>query len=737
MQGRLACSAWLGLLLWAAAAVAAQAAWAERPKITITAPAEAVGDGATPIELLVTVTPAEAVAKVQGLTLNTNVGTVGRAAPASAPNQVRFSFTPPRVPAAVTAQLSAVATVGRRKLRAKASLNIKAKIEPPGRQQSAGELGLSGPDHMVLSVHASAPIRVKEPGKVRLVTNSGEITATADGFLYAPPVDIKFPHVAIVAAITADGSAADFLAIPLYGAATVGIRSEPNAEVTLEVGLLKSGPFRTDRRGRARAPILVSPGVVAAKTSVRDSLGNTNTGTLPLGPPPFSRILSVCPGTTGPARTFVVTLEGKPDASAVIQSSTTGATLSDFKASTAGVYVANVLTAKDDSMTLVAAIPGDKKSRSECTGSPPAEMPTEITAVVSSGKFKAGGAPVTIDVTASYPGILRPLPLELSFSGDKGEVGEPERTSPTRYLVKWSPPGAFNGKTKAEIGVAVAGTKLATAASVKLEPGPAAKLSFVTKPKSIKADGASSATVTVRAVDGFGNPTSDAQLRGSIAGAALAFTTSGLGVFSATALVRQTAGGSKTIEVRDERTASTSLTARVRVLQSRGRLRMAVLGGYVTNFHKVRGLGGMLAADFMVPILGSERLSVGGSIGASSGKSTASPPGEMSVTTSVASLPVLARVNVWHPVSRFVVYGGASLGAIPARVTLESADTGKVTTKDAPLAVGGQLGADMKLGPGRIALELCYLSGSADGDVVEDGNLGGLSTSLGYRIDLF
>ncbi len=165
----------------------------------------------------------------------------------------------------------------------KGSLLVEVESAPPVMSELAGygeggdgavlDLRVEAPEKLVLADAASVPVVVTLPegssaSELRLYTNVGRVSslrASAGGRYegtFFPPPDTG-PQVALLA-VVADIGGAPHLGlgrIALYGKQRVRVRAKARSQVTLEVAGERFGPVKADRRGNARVPVVVPPGV--------------------------------------------------------------------------------------------------------------------------------------------------------------------------------------------------------------------------------------------------------------------------------------------------------------------------------------------------------------------------------------------------------------------------------------------------------------------------------------------
>lgn len=173
-----------------------------------------------------------------------------------------------------------------------------------------------GPRELQLSRASDVTLDVKsaDPAQAPLawVTNVGRVDVQPDGRLLYTPASRHLPQVAIVAAYDAKTKQPVVHFIQLIGSPTVEVKSEPNVSVTVEVDKASFGPQRTNGAGIALVPIEVPPGVTTATTIATDSHGNVTRDALPLNPPSYPRLLTVCADEEAAVYVFEVNSDGTP-----------------------------------------------------------------------------------------------------------------------------------------------------------------------------------------------------------------------------------------------------------------------------------------------------------------------------------------------------------------------------------------------------------------------------------------
>jgi len=95
----------------------------------------------------------------------------------------------------------------------------------------------------------------------------------------------------------------------------------------------------------------------------------------------------------------------------------------------------------------------------------------------------------------------------------------------------------------------------------------------------------------------------------------------------------------------------------------------------------------------------------------------------------------LARASLQLPVPRVGLYLGATGGALIVHTDARSPSAGASAATEVVAAGGGFVAADLRVGPGRLGVEVGYLYGALQGPTVS-GNVAGLAATVGYRLEL-
>ena len=136
------------------------------------------------------------------------------------------------------------------------------------------------PAHLQLGAGTTARVTIEVPegaSGLRLSASAGAIGAPirqADGTYaaeYTPP-DETVPQIAILAAVarTERGPEAAYVAVPLWGEGDAVVKTRPRALIEVSIGDQTFGPVKADATGTALVPVVVPPGIAAARHGSRD-----------------------------------------------------------------------------------------------------------------------------------------------------------------------------------------------------------------------------------------------------------------------------------------------------------------------------------------------------------------------------------------------------------------------------------------------------------------------------------
>jgi hypothetical protein len=137
-------------------------------------------------------------------------------------------------------------------------LSLRITVEP---QQLALATGEGAQILVELRDGAGVPVSSAPPDLLARLASVGPLRQVGPGRFsadYRPP-GARFPQLEILVA-RLPGQALAWVALPLWGAGTVRVNTDPGAEVSLEVAGRSFGPIRADAQGQAMVPFESPPG---------------------------------------------------------------------------------------------------------------------------------------------------------------------------------------------------------------------------------------------------------------------------------------------------------------------------------------------------------------------------------------------------------------------------------------------------------------------------------------------
>jgi hypothetical protein len=157
--------------------------------------------------------------------------------------------------------------------------------------------------------------------------------------------------------------------------------------------------------------------------------------------------------------------------------------------------------------------------------------------------------------------------------------------------------------------------------------------------------------------------------------------------------------------------------------------------GFLTNFGKINAPYAVGAFTFALDLGEAGALLLGAQAGFWAGWDSRLDRSETEqVDLQVWAIPLLGRVGYRLEVGDVDLFAHLEGGAVVARTELSSESTGVNAQILATWALGGSLGAGLRLGPGVLLLEVGYLHSPVEGRV--EGNVGGLHVAAGYDFEL-
>ncbi|MFC1609749.1 hypothetical protein ACFL6C_02215 [Myxococcota bacterium] len=608
------------------------------------------------------------------------------------------------------------------------------------------QMGIRG--RIVLGRDASAELVLtpSEGTKPVLLVSTGSISqpTEAEGRLvatYTPSKDL-FPHVAIIAAVNEAGWLLDWLAVPLHGETTIRTKTEANASVVVRIGSNEFGPVTADRRGDAQVGVIVPPGIRFGTTIARDGVGNVKETTFELNVPAFNRVLNICPRTVDRVFILAVGPKGAPLVEESFELNSSLGTLTQPRPIGPGVYE-SILTLPLDSqvgakVTLGAAIIGDMVSQTSCSATLRKGWPATVKLHVEPPVYVAGsGTPIAIAVEFldADGGPAQPIPLEID--ADIGEVSKVHVTPGGEHRAIWRFPDAFTGRKRGLLEVRPRTAQVISAeAVVELQAGPLSRLELSADATQLRADGHSTAVISATGYDATGNVAIPTGLVATAEGHVGAFSANGGGeahqaTYTAPYSFREQ---QDSIIVRSEKEdAETALQIQLR--PGPVRTMLSAKAGYFTNLGRISSA--LIDTEFAVrlPVL-DDRLSVGvEAMFYWSDRSEDLTNGQATADLSLWAVPLLIRGTYRIPFEQLTFYAGIAVGiSIVGRKITSPTDAPIETIENHP-TLSGHVGADVSLGPGRVAFEVAYLYPISEGTTVR-ADLGGLLLTGGYRFEL-
>jgi len=159
-----------------------------------------------------------------------------------------------------------------------------AVVALPGVAAAAVPEVRATPARVVLGQDTSVELELQVPegtGPLRATASTGSFVqpvveqGKVRKFQWTPP-DVRYPLLAVLAFWVETPSGPPEVAvvrIPLVGRTTLPITTDPGAEVVIELGAARFGPVKADRRGKAKVPVEVPPGMRQARVlATRGSL---------------------------------------------------------------------------------------------------------------------------------------------------------------------------------------------------------------------------------------------------------------------------------------------------------------------------------------------------------------------------------------------------------------------------------------------------------------------------------
>lgn len=704
-------------------------------------PADASGNGTTPLQIRVSTPPVTH--EALGLKIVTNAGRIENRREIE-PGLWEITIVPPRVVEPTTLVVEATARVARR---SKLDIRLHPVMLPAEFNESNGPLGLRVPKHMILGHDEQAIIafRGRSSSPIRLYANAGTIEATtSDGdrhhAIFRPPQD-KLPRVVVIVAASDDGSVIDWAAIRLYGRPLVSMLSEPQATVIARVAGTEYGPMQADRRGRVDIRVLAPPGVAQGQTVARDATGNERTVPLDLRVPQGREAFAICPAQSERLFIFAVDAEGEARKGLLLRAESTLGVLSGAEWSAAGFYSVAVAlpssAALGQPILFRAQIGAEKESEVMCESVVVGEAPKSLLLSVAPKTWVAGSTTqVRVTARAGFTGERKPRTVALQATADFGEISPFHAQSPELYEAIWQLPAELQRRKRAKLIVRTLSPRSVQAqAVVELQPGPPARLNLAASAKRLDADGHSETRLVATVVDAYKNPVdTPLQIVGS-QGQTSSFLRESTGVYS---FIYQAPQSSRLVS--DDvtiRAHSNAMTAKARIGLNPTTVPLRLWGavGYSTNLALVHAPMGTVGTSVRLPLL-REDLAIGLDAGYLVSRSSARDAvGAETASIATTLVPLSVRVSYEWRMARFAPYVGLGAGVGLVRLGVSSPSAGTWTQWTVQPLVAGMAGTLIRIGPGWALLEAGYRHIPVN-ETFAVGNVGGLLGSVGYMYEL-
>lgn len=605
---------------------------------------------------------------------------------------------------------------------------------------SRGPLRMRGPDQAVLGRDAVIALRMKPAAEgVRLVSTAGVLSAPVvrsgeHQVTLTLPTE-KYPQLAVITAVAADGSIVDWLAIPLAGQARMRIDTEPRASAIVRVASVEFGPVQASSQGVAEVMIVVPPGATEATTIATSRSGGAREKTVTLDVRPFRRTFAVCSPQGDRVVVVAATATGEPSELAPLTVANLGDLAPPVEVAP-GVYAARY--AAPDRTTLVATITagfaGEGLAAATCELRLPLEMPRAVRIATDRATFVAGTGPVTVRIALEYPGDRPPLAIDrLTFQPELGTATAPRRDEDGSWIAVWTLPDRIKGPSaaRASARIAVPGGAVITG-HLELARAPGAPVRIeATVPGPLRADGHEHGTIVVRMFDRFDNAVESPQLEISARGQLGSIVTSELETRAHYTAPLDRVAGDDTIEIRDPSSGLATL-ATIRLAPLPPRYQLGARLGLLANLGRIATPYAQLVASARLPML-REHLVAGIALGAYTTAVGAQAMNE-AVTGRISVAPVQARLAYQVARSGFELWAGAGAGVAFSSARLDSPSAGMSSRRSATIALGGFVGLARRIGRGSLVVETGYVHARLEGQIA--GRIGGWITTAGFGLDL-
>jgi hypothetical protein len=490
-----------------------------------------IADGATAGELVLLALDSQG-APVAGLvgTPTSEQGTATALEPAG-PGLYRFTFTPAPNPGGGPVDIVVKAKVGEKGPVMKGAFTVETL--PPPRELLRGSaapaqvvMGRDTSSSLALTLETS-DLMAAETAAMDVRTSAGTVSApTALGggqfaARWTPPAGAA-PGLALVTAVdrrAADRAYAAF-AVPMLGKVDATVKVAPRARVLVKAQGRTFGPVDASAAGVAKVPLELAPGVTATLVEVgKDGAAVERVLELKIPEPrrialfPLAASVPADARVTVPVRVFVTAPDGTPDGSAAVTVKASAGSVGVARHEGGGVYVAEWTPAESAAggkVTLTARIEGASAAQQDTlpvvtTGVRVASVGVTAPATVAKGPNQS----FTVTVTAGTPGgsSLPGRTPRVVATGAR-VAGAAKDLRDGRYEVPLVSTGSGPIEVTARVGNPASSN-------------PVARLTLLTSATSLGADGLSTATLTVLALDRWGSPVAGVPLDFSVEGGVL------------------------------------------------------------------------------------------------------------------------------------------------------------------------------------------------------------------------
>lgn len=390
------------------------------------------------------------------------------------------------------------------------------------------ELEVLGPDPLILGDVEAVEVRLRAPDTAEVAGRPLRLSVNVGSFgpvervepgvyrsRYTLPTT-SFPQVALVAAWRETGPDADirFFRIPLHGRTEVPIQARPGSRVSVRVGEQVFGPVDA-RRGRARVPIVVPPGV--EQVTVTSERGTQRSqAEVAAGVPPYNRLtLALTPYKVPSDGESSAVLHAYVDRDPPVAPNRVRIAAPQGRLERMGSdgpvyrfrFVPDRAEARSD-VTITGRVLGDRASRAQVGLQLGLPEPERVVVDVDPARWVADGTtPRDVSILVTDRLGLGVDGLDLEVKVDTSTVSSPLRRGNGRYALSLGPLDAYppDGSNRIEITLPrESGPPLTEAVTVPVAPPP--------WPTRVELDGTAEpvgddgAAVTWTAFDAAGDP---------------------------------------------------------------------------------------------------------------------------------------------------------------------------------------------------------------------------------------